>query len=69
MRGSDELGQEDVPTRRAPTAVTAEVAPRGSLSLEGAHGSIAVPHHDAGFWEQWRAFVTGIPVGPAGPTG
>jgi len=57
MRGSDELGRKDVPTRRAPTTVSAEVAPRGSLSLEGAHNSIAVPHHDAGFWEQWRAFV------------
>jgi manganese transport protein len=29
----------------------------GSLSLEGMHGSVAVPHHQAGFWEQWRAFV------------
>src|SRR5450432_628515 len=27
------------------------------VSLEGVHGSIAVPHHEAGFWEQWRAFV------------
>jgi manganese transport protein len=27
------------------------------LSLEGAHGSVPVPHHEAGFWEQWRAFV------------
>jgi manganese transport protein len=27
------------------------------LSLEGAHSSVAVPHHEAGFWEQWRAFV------------
>ncbi len=27
------------------------------LSLEGVHGSIEVPHHQAGFWEQWRAFV------------
>lgn len=26
-------------------------------SLEGVHGSVAVPHHEAGFWEQWRAFV------------
>jgi manganese transport protein len=25
--------------------------------LEGVHGSIEVPHHQAGFWEQWRAFV------------
>jgi manganese transport protein len=27
------------------------------VSLEGVHGSIAVPHHRAGFWEKWRAFV------------
>src|SRR3984893_7930851 len=27
------------------------------VSLEGVHSSIAVPHHEAGFWEQWRAFV------------
>jgi len=26
-------------------------------SLEGAHGTVNVPHHEAGFWEQWRAFV------------
>jgi len=25
--------------------------------LEGVHGSVEVPHHQAGFWEQWRAFV------------
>jgi manganese transport protein len=29
----------------------------GHVSLEGVHSSIAVPHHQAGFWEQWRAFV------------
>jgi manganese transport protein len=33
-------------------------APQGGhLSLEGMHGSVAVPRHDAGFWRQWRAFV------------
>ena len=26
-------------------------------SLEGLHGSVDVPHHDAGFWQQWRAFI------------
>ena len=26
-------------------------------SLEGVHSTVAVPHHQAGFWEQWRAFV------------
>jgi manganese transport protein len=27
------------------------------VSLEGMHGSVDVPHPEAGFWEQWRAFV------------
>ena len=36
----------------------ADVPPSGShLSLEGVHGSVPVPHHEAGFWAQWRAFV------------
>ena len=26
-------------------------------SLEGIHGTVAVPHHAAGFWQQWRAFI------------
>src|SRR5271157_5295211 len=29
----------------------------GHVSLEGMHSSVEVPHHQAGFWEQWRAFV------------
>src|ERR1700704_5735576 len=28
----------------------------GHVSLEGIHGTIAVPHHQAGFWRQWRAY-------------
>ncbi len=31
--------------------------PPNHLSLEGMHGSVEVPHHDAGFWKQWKAFV------------
>ena len=31
--------------------------PSGSMSLEGMHGSVEVPHDAAGFWRQWRAFV------------
>lgn len=27
------------------------------MSLEGMHGTVSVPHHQAGFWKQWRAFV------------
>jgi manganese transport protein len=26
-------------------------------SLEGVHGTVSVPHHEAGFWQNWRAFV------------
>ncbi len=29
----------------------------GHVSLEDVHGTVEVPHHQAGFWEQWRAFV------------
>jgi len=29
----------------------------GPQSLEGVHSSIEVPHLDASFWQQWRAFV------------
>jgi manganese transport protein len=27
------------------------------LSLEGIHNTVVVPQHDAGFWQNWRAFV------------
>jgi len=33
------------------------LAEAGTVSLEGLHGTVAVPHHEAGFWQQWRAFV------------
>jgi hypothetical protein len=32
-------------------------AAAGHPSLEGVHGTVPVPHHQAGFWQQWRAFV------------
>ncbi len=32
-------------------------AEAGHRSLEGMHSSVEVPHHEAGFWQQWRAFV------------
>jgi len=34
-----------------------EVPRSGHVSLEGVHSTVAVPSHQAGFWEQWRAFV------------
>ncbi|HYA96046.1 MAG TPA: Nramp family divalent metal transporter, partial [Terriglobales bacterium] len=27
------------------------------ISLEGIHSSVEVPHHEAGLWRQWRAYV------------
>lgn len=36
--------------RTAPTTTS-------HLSLENVHGSVEVPHHQASFWDQWRAFV------------
>ncbi len=32
-------------------------ATAGQVSLEGLHGSVAVPHQQASFWSQWRAFT------------
>src|SRR5437660_10733399 len=40
-----------------PAEAKAEARSSGHVSLEGVHSSVEVPHHEAGFWEQWRAFV------------
>jgi manganese transport protein len=37
--------------------IRTDAVARIHVSLEGIHGTIAVPHHRAGFWDQWRAFV------------
>jgi manganese transport protein len=39
------------------TAVSQDESNAGTRSLEGMHGSVPVPHHQAGFWQQWRAFI------------
>src|SRR5258708_32572236 len=31
--------------------------PADTVSLEGLYGKVAVPHHQAGFFQQWRAFI------------
>ncbi len=33
------------------------IAPLPSPSLEEVHHTVEVPHHQSGFWRQWRAFV------------
>src|ERR1700720_667441 len=40
-----------------PAEAETEARNTGHVSLEGVHSSVEVPHHEAGFWEQWRAFV------------
>ncbi len=44
-------GQVDIagPARELPSG--------GHPSLQGVHSTVEVPPHEAGFWEQWRAFV------------
>src|SRR5258708_28315204 len=38
--------------------VSADAArPADTVSLEGLHGTVAVPHHEAGFFQQWRALI------------
>jgi manganese transport protein len=41
----------------APPASQAGLPVAGHVSLEDVHSSVEVPHHEAGFWVQWRAFV------------
>jgi manganese transport protein len=40
-----------------PQGGVAVTAPPGHRSLEGIHSTVEVPHHQAGFWQQWRAFI------------
>jgi manganese transport protein len=50
MNGSDkQTSPEDSAVAKPPHT--------GHLSLEEIHGSVEVPHHHAGFWQQWKAFV------------
>src|SRR5260370_13556501 len=49
------------PNRGKSILVPAEGIPNeaeaGHRSLEGMHSSVPVPHHQAGFWQQWRAVI------------
>jgi len=54
MKSEDGQSERNAP---GATRVPAVDALGNHLSLEGVHSSVAVPHHEAGFWEQWRAFV------------
>jgi manganese transport protein len=47
----------DDPALAQGSPVQHDEAEAGHRSLEGMHGTVAVPHHQAGFWQQWRAFI------------
>ena len=51
------MRRTDEHTESAAPASSRGSAENNRLSLEDVHGSVDVPHHQAGFWEQWRAFV------------
>ena len=56
--GKDDFADISTPVAGDSTVPRAAAAAHsGHLSLEGVHSSVKVPHHEAGFWEQWRAFV------------
>jgi manganese transport protein len=42
---------------RSTDSVAASESAQSNLSLDGMHGSVDLPPHEAGFWQQWRAFV------------
>ena len=51
------MNQTDRDTSTVVQTESAGSASGSHVSLENVHGSISVPHHLAGFWKQWRAFV------------
>lgn len=57
MNGKDHADHRAVPASFDPSGIHGEAQLTNHLSLENVHGSVEVPHHQAGFWEQWRAFV------------
>src|SRR3954465_5505241 len=57
MNGKDRPQDNAVAMPVSSSTPHARPQPGSQLSLENVHGSIDVPHHQASFWEQWRAFV------------
>ena len=52
-----EAGEPTADSHGPPEAGAGAGSSPNRLSLEGMHGSVAVPPPQAGFWRQWRAFV------------
>jgi manganese transport protein len=45
------------PPAPSPEPAAAADLHAGHVSLEGIHGTVDVPHHEASSWQQWRAFA------------
>jgi manganese transport protein len=54
MRASNQIDRSTALARHQSPSANGTV---GSRSLEGLHGTVALPAPSAGFWRQWRAFV------------
>ena len=50
-------GSTPADQRETPVNSPASAAPDNQVSLDGLHGTVSVPPHNAGFWRQWRVFV------------
>ena len=57
MKRSGKPGDSPTEAAGAATGVSADAPQNNLRSLEGVHSTVEVPHHQAGFWQQWRAFV------------
>ena len=49
------MSSDNPPTGAVPRSFSSDA--RNHRSLENVHSSVEVPHHQASFWQQWRAFV------------
>jgi len=57
MEGKNDAESNALHARSGAGGLNGETHLSSQLSLENVHGSVEVPHHQANFWEQWRAFV------------
>ncbi len=53
----NKLNDRDIASRSVGSVPRNPTARESHLSLEGMHGSVEVPHVEAGFWQKWKAFV------------
>jgi manganese transport protein len=52
-----DLPRQAEPVAAPPSSPSDLSLESGHVSLEGLHRTVEVPHHEAGFFQQWRAFI------------